>query len=134
MKTLVFVSAILLLASCDVYYVDPVPVYDPRDQFVGTFDISEYSSTYDEYWEYGVSIYKSNGNQIVIQNFYNSDLNVYGYVNGMNVKVPWQNVDGFELQGSGYVSGTKLIINYKVRDTYSQGGAWDFCDATGWRY
>lgn len=134
MKTLVFISAILLLASCDVYYVDPVPVYDPRDQFVGTYDISEYSSTYDEYFEYGVSIYKSSGGQVVIDNFYNSGLRAYANVNGSRVYIPWQNIDGYELQGEGYLAGTKLVINYKVRDTYTQNGAYDFCEATGWRY
>src|SRR5690349_8503087 len=82
MKTLVFVFSILLVAtSCEMYYVDPVPVYDPRDQFVGSYDVNEYSSTYDEYWEYGVSIYKSSGD-IVIDNFYNSGLRVYANVNG----------------------------------------------------
>ena len=133
MKTLVFVFAILFVAtSCDVYYVDPAPVYDPRDNFVGTYDITEYSSTYDEYWEYGVSVYKSSGD-IVIDNFYNSGLRVYANVNGNRLYIPWQNVDGYEIQGDGYVEGAKLVITYKVRDTYTQGAAWDFCDATGWR-
>jgi hypothetical protein len=136
MKTLVLAFAVLFLAtSCDVYYVDPdpVPVYDARDQFIGTFDITEYSSTYDEYWEYGLSIYKSGGGQIVIDNFYNSNMRVYANVNGNKFYIPWQIVDGYELQGDGYISGNKLVFSYKVRDTYTAGAAWDFCDATGWR-
>jgi hypothetical protein len=133
MKTLVFAIAVSLLAtSCDVYYVDPVPVYDARDQFVGNYDINEYSSTYDEYWEYGMSIYKSSG-EIVIDNFYNSGLRVYANVNGDRLYIPWQVVEGYELQGDGYVEGLKIVINYKVRDTYTQGSPWDFCNATGWR-
>lgn len=125
----------LVLVSCDVYYVEPVvPVYDDRDQFVGTYDVSEYSATYDEHWEYGVSIYKRSG-EIVIDNFYNSGLRVYGNVNGNTVRIPWQNVDGYEIQGDGYITdGSKLVLSYKVRDTYTQGSAWDFCDATGWKY
>lgn len=138
MKTLGFILGVVLLASCDVYYVDPVvpaPAYDPRDRFVGTFDVSEYSSTYDEYWEYGVSIYKSSRGQIVIDNFYNSDLSVYATTgSGNTFYIPWQTVNGYELQGDGYVDGSKIVITYKVRDTYTQGAAWDFCDATGWRY
>jgi hypothetical protein len=134
MKTLFFLSAVLLLASCDVYYVEPIPVYDPRDQFVGGYDVSEYSSTYDEYWEYGVSVYKSGGTKVMIDNFYNSNLRVYGNVDGTRIYIPWQNVDGYEIQGDGYIAGTKLVISYKVRDTYSDSGAWDFCQATGWRY
>lgn len=134
MKTLVFISAILLLASCDVYYVEPEPVYDPRDQFTGSFDLSEYSSTYDEYWEYGVSIYKSGrGTDIVIDNFYNSGLRASGYISGTTVTIPWQKVDGYEIQGNGYISGDKLVLSYYVRDSYADYPAKDFCDATGWR-
>ena len=135
MKTLVFLSAILLLASCDVYYLEPVPVpvYDPRDRFIGTYDVHEYSSTYDEYWDYGVQIYKSSGD-IVIDNFYNSGLRVYATVSDDRLNIPWQNIDGYDIQGDGYVEGSKLVLSYKVRDTYTQGSAWDFCDATGWLY
>jgi len=136
MKTLVFLSAILLLTACDVYYVDPVvpapPPYDLRDMYIGTYDISEYSSTYDEYWDYRISIYKSSGD-VVIDNFYNSGLNVYATVTPDGIYIPWQTVNGYELQGDGYIDGSKLVINYKVRDSYTEGSAWDFCGATGWR-
>jgi hypothetical protein len=135
MKTLVFLSALLVFAtSCDVYYVDPTPVvvYDERDAFVGSYDLNEYSSTYDEYWEYGISIYKSSGGQIMIDNFYNSGLRVYADVSGTSLYIPWQTVNGYEIKGDGFVEGSKITINYKVRDTYTQGAAWDFCNATGW--
>src|SRR5690242_12355482 len=100
MKTLVPVFAILLLAtSCDTYYVEPVVPYDQRDQFVGNYDLHEYSSTYDEYWDYSVSIYKGAGGQIVIDNFYNSNIRVYASVNNNRFYVNWQTADGYELQG-----------------------------------
>jgi hypothetical protein len=135
MKTLISVFTILFIAtSCgDIYYVEPVVPYDPRDQFTGRYNINEYSSTYDEYWEYGISIYKGSYD-IVIDNFYNSNLRVNAHVNGNQLYIPWQVVDGYELQGDGYVEGSKIVINYKVRDTYTQGSAWDFCNATGWLY
>jgi hypothetical protein len=134
MKTaLVFLLAAITLTSCDVYYVEPVVPYDERDAFVGTYDISEYSSTYDEYWDYGISINKSSG-QIVIDNFYNSGLRVYANVNGSNLYIPWQTVSGYEVQGDGFVEGSKITITYKVRDSYTQGSAWDFCTASGWLY
>jgi len=137
MKTLVFIAAILLMTSCDVYYVEPVvpaPSYDPRDLFVGSYDLSEYSSTYDEYWDYSVTIYKTGRSELVIDNFYNSGLRVYAGFNGNSIIVPWQIVDGYELQGDGYIEGSRLIITYKVRDTCTQSSAWDFCDASGSRY
>ena len=131
MKALVSVFAILFFAtSCgDIYYVEPVVPYDPRDQFVGSYDINEYSSTYDEYWEYGVSIYKSQYD-LVIDNFYNSNLRVSAHVNGNQIYIPWQLVDGYELQGDGSVQGGSITINYKIRDTYSSNSAWDFCSAS----
>ena len=136
MKTLMFILAMLVMVSCDVYYVEPTPVvvYDARDQFIGDYDINEYSSTYDEYWEYGVTIDKSNRSDIVIDNFYNSGLKVYATVNGNNLYIPWQTVNGYEISGDGYVEGSKLVINYKVRDTFTTGAPWDFCNATGWLY
>ncbi|HEX8059606.1 MAG TPA: hypothetical protein VF473_01660 [Cyclobacteriaceae bacterium] len=135
MKTLAFSLAILLVAtSCETYYVEPVVHYDPRDQFVGSYDLQEYSSTYDENWNYSVSVYKGAGSQIVIDNFYNSNLRVYANVNGNRFSVSWQIADGYELQGDGYVEGRKITINYKVRDTYTNGSPWDFCSATGWLF
>jgi hypothetical protein len=134
MKTLVFIASLLFLASCDVYVVDPEPIYDPRDQFTGAFDLSEYSSTYDESWEYGVSINKtSRGPEVIIDNFYNSGLRVTGIVEGGHLNIPWQKIDGYEIQGNGFISGDKLTISYYVRDTFNDYPVKDFCDATGWR-
>jgi len=134
MKTLIPVFAILLIAtSCETYYVEPVVPYDPRDRFVGSYSLNEYSSTYDEYWEYGVSISKSQYD-LVIDNFYNSNLRVRAHVNGNQLYIPWQTANGYELQGDGFVEGRKITINYKIRDTYTNGSPWDFCSATGWLY
>jgi hypothetical protein len=134
MKTLALSLVILFVASScgDVYYVEPAPRYDARNQFIGYYDVNEYSSTYDEYWQYGLTINKSQYD-LFIDNFYNSNLRVSATVNGNQLYIPWQVVDGYELQGDGYVEGSKIVINYKVRDTYVSGSAWDFCSATGWR-
>lgn len=136
MKTLVFISAVLLLASCDVYYVEPEPVYDPRDQFAGSFDVSEYSSTYDENWEYGLTIFKSGSrsSEVILDNFYNSGLRVTAYVTGSRLEIPWQIVDGYQVQGNGFITGDKITLSYYVRDTYADYPLKDFCDATGWRF
>jgi hypothetical protein len=136
MKTLVFVSALLVLASCDIYVVDPEPVYiDYRDRFTGTFEISEYSSTYDEHWDYGMSIYKtsSDGASVVIENFYNSGLSVRASVDINAIYIPLQVVDGYQVHGSGTLSGGKLTIQYYVLDTFDYHGVKDYCNATGWR-
>ncbi len=112
MKTLLSVFAILLITTSCEYYVEPVVPYDPRDQFTGSYSVHEYSSTYDEYWDYNVSIYKGAGGQIVIDNLYNSNLRVYANVNNNRFYVNWQTADGYELSGDGFVDGTKVTINY----------------------
>jgi hypothetical protein len=133
-KLLGFILLVTFLASCDVIVVDPQPAYDQRDKFTGNYDIEEYSSTYDEYWEYGLSIYKSgHGTDVMIDNFYNSGLRVYGNVSGNRVYIPWQTVDGFEIQGEGFLNGSKLTLTYQVRDTYEHHSPNDFCSATGWK-
>ncbi len=133
-KLLIFLSLVTFLASCDVIVVDPQPAYDARDKFTGNYDIEEYSSTYDEYWEYGLSIYKSGyGNEIMLDNFYNSGLRVYGSVTGNRVYIPWQTVNGYELQGDGFLNGNKLTLSYQVRDILERNSPYDFCSATGWR-
>jgi hypothetical protein len=136
MKTLVFISALVLLASCDVYVLDPEPVYiDPRDQITGSFDVAEYSSTYDEHWEYGLSIYKTSGDgvSIIIDNFYNSGLRVNARLDQGQIFIPMQLIDGYQIHGSGFISGDKLSLSYNVRDTYDHMSVKDFCNATGWR-
>jgi hypothetical protein len=133
-KLLVFILLVTSLASCDVIVVDPEPAYDQRDKFTGNFDVEEYSSTYDEHWEYGLSVYKTGyGNGVILDNFYNSGLRVYGTVTGNRVYIAWQTVDGFEIQGEGSLNGNKLMLNYQVRDTYEHHAPNDFCSATGWR-
>jgi hypothetical protein len=136
MKTLVLLSTLFLLASCELYVVDPEPVYiDPRHYVIGTYDMAEYSSTYDEHWEYdlSVSMESSDGRSIVFDNFYNSGLRIHGTVDEGRIFIPVQLVDGYKIYGTGFISGNKLTISYNVWDTYDDFGVKDVCNATGWR-
>lgn len=135
MKKLVFFAALLILvSSCDVLIVEPQS-YDARNRFIGTYDFQEYSSTFNENWDYGVTITKSGySNEIILSNFYNSGLNVYARVSGSRLTIPWQRIDGYEVQGDGIITGNRLDMNYQVTDTYTKWPVKDFCQTTAWRY
>lgn len=128
-----FIAVTVLLTSCELYVVEPA--FDSRDLFTGDYHINEYSSTFDEYWEYSLSIYKSGyGSDVMIENFYNSDLRVWATVSGNRISIPWQTVDGYEISGSGYINGRNLTLNYNVRDTYTKFPVKDFCNSNGTRF
>ncbi len=115
-KLAFFASLLVLVSSCDVIVVNP-QTYDARDRFIGTYQFEDYSTTYDEYWNYGVTIMKSGySNEIILNNFYNSGLNVYARVSGNRLTIPWQRIDGYELQGNGTVDGNSRppILNAHI--------------------
>lgn len=133
-KLAFFASLLVLVSSCDVIVVNP-QTYDARDRFIGTYQFEDYSTTYDEYWNYGVTIMKSGySNEIILNNFYNSGLNVYARVSGNRLTIPWQRIDGYELQGNGTVDGNRLTLTYDVTDTYTKWPVKDYCQVVARRY
>ena len=124
--------ALLLLASCDVYYVEPR--YDSRDQIVGYYNAEEYSETYDESLYYDMRISKSSGesDEIYLNNFYGSDIRVYAYLNHGSITIPFQVIDGYEIEGVGNVSGSDISLSYRVKDRISNTRT-DFCDTMLYR-
>lgn len=124
--------ALLLLASCDVYYIEPR--YDHRDKIVGYYDAEEYSETYNDNLYYNVRVSKSShgSNEIYFSNFYGSDIRVYAYLDYNTITIPFQVVDGYEIEGVGNVSGSDLSLSYRVKDRISNTRT-DFCDAMLYR-
>jgi hypothetical protein len=125
----VFIAAlfITLMASCDVYYAEPR--YDHRDQVTGYYDVEDFSKTYDEYHYYGLSISKVGSygsSEINLSNLYADGLDVYAYFNGNAIDIPFQTEDGYEIEGSGFISNGTLHLDYRVKDRYGNGIN-DFC-------
>jgi hypothetical protein len=118
---------VLILASCDIYVAEPR--YDYRDQITGYFNAEEYSNTYHDYTYYSISVSKStySSNEIKLHNFYGANITVYAYINGTRITIPEQVINGYKVEGTGYLQGTDLHFNYSVKDLYDNTYT-DFCD------
>jgi hypothetical protein len=129
MKTTASLLFILLVAtSCDIILVEPA--YDERNRIIGSYQLEEYSQTYNDYTRFYIYIRKSGiGQQVLIENFYNSDMDVLADYQFDKIYINRQYVNGYEIEGVGTVYGNEIKFNYKVRDTYTNRPT-DFCNAT----
>ncbi|MBA4058632.1 MAG: hypothetical protein C0490_28205 [Marivirga sp.] len=131
-RMLLVVALLLLLSACDVYVVEPR--YDPRDKVIGQYDVEEYSETYNDLTYYSFYITKSGySREIRIDNFYASDIRVYAYLDYDKVTIPYQVVDGYEIEGVGTAYGSYIKLSYRVKDVYSNSYT-DFCETEATRY
>ena len=132
MKKLIPLVAVAVLASSCTFY-DVEPRYDGRDKFVGSYDVEEFSTTYSETTYYEMRITKSRyDREIWLDNFYAADIRVYATVSLNEVRIPFQIVDGYEIEGSGSLYEDQLNLSYRVKDTYSHSVS-DYCETVAWR-
>jgi hypothetical protein len=127
MKTLIYLLiASVSLVSCVDYYET---VYDERDRVVGSYDVDEYSNTHHEYVYYSMYVSKSHrsGNELILDNFYAEDLAVRAYISNGHITIPFQVIDGYEIEGTGSYYRGEMDLNYSVRDRYSNNHT-DFCE------
>ena len=130
MKTLILFALVFLVSSCDIYVSDSF--YDQRNQVVGSYQVSEYSETYNTTWNYSISVTKAPfSSQIYLKNFYNAGLTVTGYISSNKVTISRQTCNGYEIEGVGTISGYELHLTYRVRDQYYR--TTDFCNTVAWR-
>jgi len=117
----------LTLTACDVYVVEPR--YDVRDKVVGKFYVDEYSQTFNDYTSYTIHISKSayNYDEINIDNFYASDIRARAYVSYSKITIPYQVVNGYEIEGTGTIYNNDISLTYSIRDIYHTSPT-DFCD------
>ncbi len=115
---LVVVFTLMFTVSC-TEDTDPLDFTDDRDNFLGTWNVSE-SCAKDTYT---VTIVKDPGNsaQVIIQNFWhitNCSNPPYAIIAGTTLNIPTQNIcnDAFEVNGSGKLDKGKITMNYTVND------------------
>ena len=132
MKNLVFFAAIVFFASsCTFYEVEPR--YDHRDKFVGYYDVEEFSETYGDYTYYEMRISRAHHDrEVFLDNFYAADLRVYASVSFNDIRIPFQVVDGYEIEGSGSYHHGELTLSYRVKDLYDHSVS-DYCETIAWR-
>ncbi len=124
--------ALFGLSGCDVYTVEPR--YDVRDNLTGNYEMEEYSNTYNDLSYYQIYIRKSAyAGEIYIDNFYASDVLVHASVSYDRVTIPYQEVNGYAIEGTGTVYGSTLSLTYSVKDLYNHTPA-NFCKSTANRY
>ncbi|HCZ34510.1 MAG TPA: hypothetical protein DHV26_01125 [Cytophagales bacterium] len=135
MKTfsLTFVVLALVLTSCEITIVEPR--YDDRDQITGSYRLEEYSQSWRVYSNFEIYIRKLGtgygADEVLIENFYNADIDVVARVYGNSITIPLQYVNGYEVEGSATIYLNEISFTYRVRDTYTRSSP-DYCEATVW--
>lgn len=121
----------LMLTSC---FVDESVErrYDYRDKVVGYYEVEEYSQTFKDITYYDIDISRSSHrDEVWINNFYAADISIYAIVTYDRIRIPFQTVDGYEIEGSGTVYANRIDFTYSVKDRYSHTVT-DFCETTAW--
>ncbi|MDN5203783.1 hypothetical protein QQ008_20500 [Fulvivirgaceae bacterium BMA10] len=120
----------LVLTSCEIY-VEGEVIYDPRDKFLGAYEVDEYSVTLDAYSVYDVHVTKSyyDDGVIFINNFYGVNIEIFGTVSGSRVTIPLQEVNYYQIEGHGSIIGGELRLNYTVTDLDIRSNLTDHCNA-----
>ncbi len=131
-RMLPVVALLFLLLACDTYVVEPR--YDNRDNIIGRYDAEEYSDTYNDLTYYSIYITKSGySREIRIDNFYASDISVYAYLDYDRITIPYQVVDGYEIEGVGTTYRGYIRLSYSVKDIYNSSYT-DFCETEATRF
>lgn len=133
MNRLIQFSLVILVASgCDMYMIEPA--YDSRDRLIGQYEVEEYSETYKEWIYYSIHVTKATSREIIyIDNFYDSNMRVYAFVDYGRIRIPYQVVMGYEIEGIGSFQDYYLSLHYSVRDIYGNSYT-DYCEAEARRY
>ncbi len=132
-RFILFVFALVVFTSCTIENIEPR--YDHRDRIVGSYDVEEHSNTYNDVTYYTIQIRKSgHSNEIRFTNFYGVNIDVYATLYFDNrINIPFQIVDGYEVEGVGTIYRNELSLTYSVRDRYSNDRT-DYCETTAWLY
>jgi hypothetical protein len=122
----------LLIFSCSACTIDNNndPHYDQRNNIVGYYDVEEYSQSYNDVTYYSMQISKGrNYNEIILHDVYADGLRVSAIVNYDRITIPFQVVNGYEIDGTGTVYGSKINLDYRVKDRVNNART-DYCQAT----
>jgi hypothetical protein len=114
MKKFLFIVTLFTLVSC----ADEEPIepdIDPRDKFLGQWNVSEEEQGVGTLnYTAGVVYDSSNTSRIQINNIYNlgSGVSVKALVAGNSLSISSQDADGIAINGSGTYSSSSFILNY----------------------
>lgn len=122
-----FLFILLILAgmgitSCEDLLTD-LDGADPRDKLVDTWKVEDTAdakkSAMEVYWV-KISKHPFDSGKIMIDNFYHIKSNAEAVLNGTQLNLPLQELEGgFTIRGTGVIQGSKangIIWNYTVDD------------------
>lgn len=93
---------------------------DPRGAFVGTWVCDEESQLFgNNTYSVDINMHSSITNRIVIDNFYNlgfQESHAQVDVSGNNMTIFFQNINGFDVSGSGVLATNKINLTYTADD------------------
>ena len=114
MKTKRNLTAIVLLLL--VFSACSDMEIDSRNQFDGRYYVEEFNYTDGGLSYYDVRIRKvsNSEDEIVFENFFNADIDVFGVVVGNRVYIESQTIDIFWTEGQGTLSGDIINMVYDV--------------------
>ena len=101
---------------------------DDRNMFVGRYEVKEQSlETFVPREDYKVRIRKdlATTDQVIINNFYNLDVEVYALIAGNVLTIPRQQHQVYEYEGSGNLSGNVITVEYTVSSAEGESGFFD---------
>lgn len=93
--------------------------------------MKEYSQTYNEYARFNVYVRKTGSvysNNVIIENFYNTNADVWAEMVGDKIYISRQVANGYEIEGVGTVYSDEIRFNYSVKDLYYKKPV-DFCES-----
>ena len=104
------VLLLLVLSACSDKEIDS------RNQFDGRYYVEEFNYTDGGLSYYDVRIRKvsNSEDEIVFENFFNADIDVFGVVVGNRVYIESQTIDIFWTEGQGTLSGDIINMVYDV--------------------
>lgn len=133
---LLFGLIVLIFSSCELSF-ETVVVYDERDEFIGTYEVEEYSEGTTSTFVYNITIRKSRYSDgvIWIDNFYDANMRVFAEVNGNRMHIPIQRIGNREIEGRGSLfDGDELSMTYTVRELLPGPDYVDFLNSLAWKY
>lgn len=111
----------IIAVSCAKEEGDEDIVTLPRDKFIGTWHVSSHgSNSGDQFWDLVIEpASAAAAKQIVMKNFdqQGNSTTVYADVSGSNLLIPGTVVGAVTVEGTGYLSGALLTLDYTSTDS-----------------
>ena len=127
---------ILIFSGCELSF-ESIVVFDDRNDFVGRYEVEEYSESTSTTFIYDIIIRKSvySDGVVWISNFYDANIRIFAEVNGNRLYIPLQRIGNREIEGRGTLyGGDELSMTYTVREIMPGPDYVDFLSSVAWKH